>query len=183
MSTHRINYEELQHYYEKLFLDYVDSKQTKSKNKLLSRSQYDTFIFGPVIEKYKEKDSELLQLISHDFFDIDIVNVVMPSIEQQIREYECKSSLNIIDEKLYELALTQYDMLLKGKINQWLKEYFQPNMSAFGLSFEKNQIRGFCLVLYGYRVYYRKNIGGKPWDFYLLLWEVPWVRQADTPSA
>lgn len=158
MSTHRINYEELQHYYEKLFLDYVDSKQTKSKNKLLSRSQYDTFIFGPVIEKYKEKDSELLQLISHDFFDIDIVNVVMPSIEQQIREYECKSSLNIIDEKLYELALTQYDMLLKGKINQWLKEYFQPNMSAFGLSFEKNQIRGFCLVLYGYRVYYRKNM-------------------------
>jgi len=106
--------------------------------------------YGAIVGKYSEKDKELIDIISHEYSDHEIVSAVKNNISSEISKHKNKVNPDYIDDFKIESYEKQLVLLENMNLNEWIKEYFIVNFKVLNFHIEPKHIRGLCYVYYDY---------------------------------
>lgn len=108
------------------------------------------YCYGAIIGKYSEKDKDLIDIISYEYSDHEIISAVKNNISSEISKHKNKVNPDYIDDFKIESYEKQLVLLENMNLNEWIKEYFIVNFEVLNFHIEPKHIRGLCYVYYDY---------------------------------
>lgn len=109
------------------------------------------YMYGPVLGKYRENDQQLYDIITEEYSNQELCDVILSCVEYSIQQLESKELVDCMDELRYIRLLRDKDLLEQELIDEWIEQSFLNSLDMTG---EIHHVRGLCYVYYGYQNYY-----------------------------
>lgn len=141
---------EIENLYEMLWEEQVNINKSA---KMQSRIPYSSFLYGVVFYKYQQRDDLMLKMVSTNVTDDELIIHILKDLKIESNKLKKTIANDIINASKYYNYCKEIELLKNGNLETWIKDYFLPNLIAFGVEILAEHIRGFCYVLYGYKSY------------------------------
>ena len=142
---------EIESLYKMLWNEEVCINHSRNEMDEASRSR---FLHWVIFDKYKERESLLLEVVSYNFTDTEFVSCILKNVKDKETRLRKSSTDSLMDKYKYESCLEEIALLEDGNIMTWINQYFLSWLRYANVQVLEEHVVGFCYVYYGYDNYY-----------------------------
>ena len=141
---------EIESLYKMLWNEEVRINHSRNERDETSRFR---FLHGVIFDKYQERDSLLLKVVSYNFTDTEFVSCILKNVKDKETRLMKTATNSLMDKSMHEDSLKEITLLEDGNIVKWMNQYFLSWLKYANVKVVEEHIRGLCYVYYGYESY------------------------------
>lgn len=133
---------EIESLYKMLWNEEVRINHSRNERDETSRFR---FLHGVIFDKYQERDSLLLKVVSYNFTDTEFVSCILKNVKDKETRLMKTATNSLMDKSMHEDSLKEITLLEDGNIVKWMNQYFLSWLKYANVKVVEEHIRGLFL--------------------------------------